>query len=239
MWDRASTIRYMVLRPRWDEQALARRLQRERADRGWSLARLSQEMGLDAPLAPTSLQRIERGERPVRVEELFAFARAFGAESDPLDLLQPPEVVDDRHAHALIQEIVTQVEQLMYAGERIQDGVRALIYPEPGELSESARARSAELFGAALREVVPRSGDPAFVLWAQEAVRDLIDLGYEEAVERSGVEDSAEALRLWREWTLLVLEGMTHDEYLGYLDQIIERDDGTISVYREDDDGEH
>jgi transcriptional regulator with XRE-family HTH domain len=64
-------------------------VKRLRAERKWSLAELSQEMGkAGRPTLSSGLHRLEQGKRRIDVDDLVALAAAFGV--SPITLLLPP-----------------------------------------------------------------------------------------------------------------------------------------------------
>lgn len=98
------------------EANLARRIARERDARGLSyeaLAKLMTDVG--CPIQGSAIFKIEKGDPPRRitVDELVAFGLVFGVA--PEDLLVPMELIEQRHAHELIEKlsgVSTQVEDL-------------------------------------------------------------------------------------------------------------------------------
>lgn len=95
------------------EANLARRIQREREKLQLSYERLARRMGeLGCPIQPSSIYRIEQGKPPRRitVDELGVLAEIFDLPVG--DLLDPPEVVDDRRAKELVGLLQTNQRNL-------------------------------------------------------------------------------------------------------------------------------
>lgn len=85
------------------ERALASRIAAARADRGWSLERLSDELAkVGCVLGPTSIQKLEKGKKPrkITVDELIAFSTVFQIPVEKL-LRAPGREVSTATMHAL------------------------------------------------------------------------------------------------------------------------------------------
>src|SRR6478735_1047147 len=96
------------------EPDLARRLRWEREQRGWTketVARRMAEAGV--PIGDSAIGKIESQTNPrrIHVDELMAFASVFEVE-DPLELLRPPEALEDEQARRADQELLEATEDL-------------------------------------------------------------------------------------------------------------------------------
>ena len=77
------------------EDRAARRIAEERVSRGWSYQTLSDLMGqINVPIDKSSIQRIEKGERRINVDELVALAALFRMPTD--QLVQDDDIVNAR-----------------------------------------------------------------------------------------------------------------------------------------------
>jgi transcriptional regulator with XRE-family HTH domain len=88
------------------ERALAERIQAERRRQGVGVDALAKRMtDAGCPIRGTAIQRIEKGDPPrkISVDELFAFAQAFGMTVE--DILRPKELADQERAHELIERV--------------------------------------------------------------------------------------------------------------------------------------
>lgn len=85
-----------------DKEDLAERIRRERAARGWSSARLIDEMqALGVSTPRSAITKIEKGQREVSAHELWALGQVFGTTPD--DLLKPIALVEQERAAELLE----------------------------------------------------------------------------------------------------------------------------------------
>lgn len=134
-------------------------------------------------MAPTSVYRIEKGTRPVRVRELLAFARAFGVD-DPLDLLTPLELIDDDRARTLVESFAAALEDLIRAADQMWRAERNLMN-ERGPAAKIARTHTLHRLREWDGEMEARTGDhleERFDMIVREAVYMLMFGGMAEAV---------------------------------------------------------
>lgn len=93
------------------EDRAARRIAHERTSRGWSYQALSDIMGqIGVPIDKSSIQRIEKGERRINVDELVAFAMLFRMPTD--QLVQDEDIVDARDVRQNYKKWQTAVAAL-------------------------------------------------------------------------------------------------------------------------------
>lgn len=107
-------------------------LRRARERKGWSLTEFSRHMREDlrwTVFHPTTMTRIEAGERKVRLEE--ADALAFGLGMDLADLLAAPApteaLLDTAEAQAIYQDKWWARERSIKALEKAKEDLRAAI----------------------------------------------------------------------------------------------------------------
>lgn len=89
------------------EANLARRIEFQREDRGWSYETLAKEMrAVGCPIQASALYRIEKGDPPrkITVDELLALAQVFGID-DVNEMVRPMEDVLNREANRLVLEM--------------------------------------------------------------------------------------------------------------------------------------
>lgn len=98
------------------EQVLAARIQREREQRGWTYRGLANRVkgypGCEK-FPHNAIQKIERGERAVMVNELAALAGIFGR--SPENLLTAIELLRTRRADRILEKIARNEEALFAA----------------------------------------------------------------------------------------------------------------------------
>lgn len=94
--------------------ALARRIAHERLRRGWShdgLAKRCEAVG--CPIGKSAIYKIETQGQTVKGAELVAFARVFEVSVE--DLLDPPEILAEAEAKALVTEYVRTSDEVTEA----------------------------------------------------------------------------------------------------------------------------
>lgn len=153
-----------------NEANVARRIQFEREQRGWSYESTASRMTvLGCPIHASAIYKIEKGEprRRIAVDELVGFADAFKVSVE--ELLVPVELVHDRAIHALLQlygqrkaeleasviglhETLTEMRTLMASIEPrrqllklVMDGIRKISESNPGVTFGDLEADAAEL----------------------------------------------------------------------------------------------
>lgn len=158
------------------EAALARNVLRFRERTGISqtaLAKALAERGL--PFHQPTIQRIEAGTRPVRLNEALVIADALGMHLD--DLIAPADAEAAARrldlariaAAYAVQELADQVRAIHARIESARDGVRAALtlYRSSGGTTES-KIGAAELIAERLDELT-RATDALRTLYASEA----------------------------------------------------------------------
>lgn len=147
-----------------DEGNLARRIAAERAQRGWSLAELSRRVEeVGHPIERGQLNRLERGERPFRVAQLIALAKAFRLRVE--DLLTPVELVAQRDAEQIANEVMDAMISIHNTAHEL--GVAVAKLRELHESDEEAGEYLLRHLKARLdREQMPTWPEP----WAEQAM---------------------------------------------------------------------
>lgn len=110
------------------ERNLAERIARERRRLGLSyeaLARRLTEAG--CPLHATAIHKVEKADPPrgISVDELVALATVFETTAD--DLLTPIELLDQKRAHELINELDESYAMLADGTRRVVDAIAELV----------------------------------------------------------------------------------------------------------------
>lgn len=125
------------------ERALARRIQWERENRGWSYDGLASRMTqVGCPIQPSALYKVEKADPPRRitVDELVALARVM--ELDINELLRPLEEVLFSELAGLFEAEDAAWENFREAVDRVVDTQVAVreVYAEAAEDSDLRRA---------------------------------------------------------------------------------------------------
>jgi transcriptional regulator with XRE-family HTH domain len=128
------------------EAAVADRVARERAARGWSMETLAQRLTVaGCPIHPSAMHRIETGGRKISVNELVAFSAVFGIPT--WELIEEAGVVEANvrsrreEARAAQAEVERLEDELRLARARLEDELRSGLARLEADL-EVARARS-------------------------------------------------------------------------------------------------
>lgn len=109
------------------EAGLARRIAYERQERGWSLEGLAKRMSdAGCNINASAIFKIEKGDPPRRisVDELVALAAVFAERVD--DLLLPPNVVFDKVAHELVEDLTARDGEFVRARDARDQAIIAL-----------------------------------------------------------------------------------------------------------------
>jgi hypothetical protein len=109
------------------EDSLAKRIKFEKDARGWSYAELSRRLSeAGVELNPSSLQKTcnppdgpDKQPRPIRVDELVAFAKVFGTTTDKL--LEDQEYVNSEIVAKAMSELARADDLLVEAAQVILD----------------------------------------------------------------------------------------------------------------------
>ena len=134
------------LRSLANERNVAARVQRERERLGMSYEGLAHRMaGAGAPIQPTAIYKIEKGDPPRRitVDELVGFARVFDIPVE--ELLTPPEEMVSREARQLLNAFGRAGEALQTAVQDMRDVLGRLAVISPDLSREYTRQLWAEL----------------------------------------------------------------------------------------------
>jgi transcriptional regulator with XRE-family HTH domain len=110
------------------EDNLARRIERERTAHGWSYEALAKRMtDAGCSIQGSAIYKIEKTDPPRRitVDELLALAQVFGKSVE--DLLTPIEVLDDRRAQKLLEELDEADDELVAAIRKFLDAYSELL----------------------------------------------------------------------------------------------------------------
>jgi transcriptional regulator with XRE-family HTH domain len=138
------------------ERNLAKRIQREREQRGWTYEALARRMtDAGCTMQPSAVHKIEKGSPPRRitVDEAVTFAGVFGMTLN--DLLQPPEVAATKRAMKLWERLGDVNERLIK------------LRTEYGDLTDRLlNLLDEESGGAALEAIMATHGEDA-VAWIQ------------------------------------------------------------------------
>jgi transcriptional regulator with XRE-family HTH domain len=136
---------------KWTEDHFARRLRTEREHRGWSqaeTAKLLSDKGI--PMHWTTIAKIEKGDRSVRIDEAAGIADLFGASVDELlgrkaaehQATYPLRALVEAAQKAMLQlgmiestlgEAYTDLVQLEFEGRDALDADRGRAYQAIGE----------------------------------------------------------------------------------------------------------
>ncbi len=185
--------------PQGDEDNLARRLRRERENRGWSfshMARAVSEAGASMP--PNAVSRIESRERRITVDELLAFARVLGTSVD--GLLTDLDALDDARAAAALRTLAEGMGGLFDSAATLALAFRSLAAlrldatesgADVADYVEGHLQRTLAYPEAKFRERFPEPNDDDLAVLlaveriAQEAAVQLLVLGHAAAIREA------------------------------------------------------
>jgi transcriptional regulator with XRE-family HTH domain len=173
---------------KWTEHYFSKRLKAEREDRKWTQAELAKLLDdRDVPMHWTTIAKIEKGERSVRIDEAAAIAEVFGVSVDAL--LGRTVGVESDLAYmlrALLDTARQSSAQLMAIGGALQSRFRDLesfefdgretVYEEGGRAGDALEKASSALLRLSAVEVPEAGLKVAEELIDQAATEKLLKL---------------------------------------------------------------
>lgn len=104
-------------RKKWSDASFGKRVQIERTNRGWSqaeMARMLSDNGVN-PMHPTTIAKIESGQRSVRINEAVGIAELFEASIDSLLGRKPgTQISEVEYALRLMRDTARQSSQQVF-----------------------------------------------------------------------------------------------------------------------------
>lgn len=104
-------------RKKWSDASFGKRVQVERTNRGWSqaeMARMLSDNGVE-PMHPTTVAKIESGQRSVRINEAVGIAELFEASVDSLLGRKPGAQINElEYSLRLLRDTARQSSQQIF-----------------------------------------------------------------------------------------------------------------------------
>lgn len=104
-------------RKKWSDASFGKRVQIERTNRGWSqaeMAKMLSDNGVE-PMHPTTIAKIEAGQRSVRINEALGIAELFEASIDSLLGRKPgTQSKEQEYALRLLRDTARQSSQNVF-----------------------------------------------------------------------------------------------------------------------------